>query len=59
MSFSKHFKKKHLLNLLKRYVSTVFFYCWCISDQSSLLKGCVGVQFSTREKKKSCGLFQT
>lgn len=59
MNFSKHFKKKNLLNLLKRYLSAIFFLIVGVSDQSSFLKGCVSVQFSTREKKKSCGLFQT
>lgn len=52
MSFSKHFKKKNLLNLLKRYLSTLFFFIVDISEQSSLLEGGGFVRFSTREQKK-------
>lgn len=57
--FFKTFQEEKFTESVKKVPFNCIFFNRCISGQSSLLKGCVDVQFSTREKKKSCGLFRT
>lgn len=52
--FFKTFQEEKFTESVKKVpFKSIFFLIVGLSDQSSLLKGCVSVQFSTREKKKS------
>lgn len=57
--FFKTFQEEKFTESVKKVPFNRIFLIVGVSDQSSLLKGRVSVQFSNREKKKSCGLFQT
>lgn len=54
--FFKTFQEEKFTESVKKVPFSCIFFIG-VSDQSSLLEGCVSVPFSTREKKKSCGLF--
>lgn len=59
--FFKTFQEEKFTESVKKvtFYCILFYFVVGVADQSSLLNSCVSVQFSTREKKKSCGLFQT